>query len=67
MYDTETVQFLGIEKRLAAISVRGDEDELFLSYGYKKEKSKTLFLSQKVRLPNIFVSTCFKKQRFLKE
>ena len=67
MYDTKNGKFLGVEKQLAAISVRGDEEELFLSYGYNKEKSKVLFLSQKVRLPNIFVSTAFKKHKdFLK-
>ena len=67
VYDTENGKFLGVEKRLAAISVRSDEEELFLSYGYNKEKSKVLLLSQKVRLPNIFVSTAFKKHKdFLK-
>ena len=54
MYDTETAQFLGLELCLAAISVRGNNDELFLSYGYNKEKSKMLFSSHKVRLLNIF-------------
>ena len=63
MNDTEKARFLGLEKRLASISVRGDEDGLLLSYGYDKEKSKLLFSSYKVRLPNIFQSTCFKKHR----
>ena len=59
--------FLGPWKRLAAISVRGDDDELFLSYGFNKEKSKQLFSLYKVCLPNIFQSTCFKKHKdFLK-
>ena len=53
----------GLEKRLAAISVRGDNDELFLSYGYIKEKCKQLFSSHKVRLPNIFQSTSFQKHK----
>ena len=56
LYDTESAQFLGFE-------MRGDDDELFLSYGYNKEKSKQLFSSHKVRLPNIFQSTCFKKHK----
>ena len=66
MYDTESGCFLGLGKRLPAISVRGDEDEMFLSYGYNKEKSKHLFSSYKVCLPNIFQSTSFKKQGLFK-
>ena len=54
LYDTETARFLGLEKPLAVISVRGDDDELFLSYGYNKEKCKQLFSLHKVRLLNIF-------------
>ena len=63
MYNTETGQFLGTENRLAAISVRGDKDELFLSYGFNKEKSKQLFSVYKVRLPNVFMSSAFKKHK----
>ena len=62
-YDTETGQFWGIEKRLAAISVKGDEDEVFLSYVFNKEKSKVSFSSHKMCLPNIFQSTYFKKHK----
>ena len=54
LYDTTNAHFLGFEKRLAAILVRGDEDEAFLSYDCDKEKSKFLFSSHKVWLPNIF-------------
>ena len=61
LYDTTNAHFLGLEKRLAVIIVRSDEDEVFLSYGYDKEKSKFLFSSHKVWLPNIFQSTCFRK------
>ena len=61
LYDIETACFSGLEKRLAAISVRDDEDELLLSYRYSKEKCKQLFSLHKVRLPNIFQTTCFKK------
>ena len=63
MYNNETGQFLGIENRLAATGVRGDKDELFLSYGFNNEKSKQLFSVYKVRLPNIFMSTAFKKHK----
>ena len=63
LYDIETACFLGLEKRLATISVRGDDDKLFLSYGYVKEKCKQLFSLHKVRLPNIFQSTSFQKHK----
>ena len=63
LYNIETACFLGLEKRLAAISIRGDHDELFLSYGYIKEKCKQLFSLHKVRLPNIFQSTSFQKHK----
>ena len=41
--------------------VRGDEDELFLSYGYNEEKSMVPFSSCKQALPNIFQGSSFKK------
>ena len=41
--------------------VRGDEDELFLNYGYNVEKFMILFSSSKQALPNIFHGTSFKK------
>ena len=65
--NTESGRFLGLEKRLAVISIRGDSDEYFLSYGYDIEKSKVLFSTYKMMLPNFFQSTCFKKYKdFLK-
>ena len=45
VYSADTGRFLGFEKRLAVISIRGDNDEHFLSYGYDKDKSKVLFLT----------------------
>ena len=47
VYNTDTGRFLGLEKRLAVISIRGDSDEHFLSYGYAQEKSKVLFSTYK--------------------
>ena len=32
-YNVETGEFKGIERTLGYIMVRGDEDQLFLSYG----------------------------------
>ena len=67
VYNADTGRFLGLEKRLAVISIRGDNDENFLSYGYNKDKLKVLFSTYKMMLPNIFQSTCFKKYKdFLK-
>lgn len=67
LYDKQSGHFLGLEKRLAAISIRGNSNEYFLSYGFDKEKSKVLFSTYKMMLPNIFQSTYFKKYKdFLK-
>ena len=40
VYDLETGEFKGIRTMLAYIVLRGDEDEIFFSYGYDKSKSK---------------------------
>ena len=61
IYDVNTGEFLGIEKRLAAIAIRGDPDKCFLSYGYDPQKTKILFSNFKRNIPNIFQSTAFKK------
>ena len=63
LYDVNTGDFKGVEKRLGLIVVCGNPDEYFLSYGFDKVKSKLLFSSFKRRLPNIFQSTCFKKHK----
>ena len=60
-YDTTNGHFKGVKKWLGYITVRGDEDELFLSHGYNKEKSMVLFSSCKQASPNIFQRTSFKK------
>ena len=45
--------------------VRSDEDELFLCYGYNKEKSMVLFSSCKQALPHIFQGTSCKKHNHM--
>ena len=60
-YDTTNGHFKGVKKWLGYIMVRGDEDELFLSYEYNEEKSMVLFSHCKQALPNIFQGTSFKK------
>ena len=41
--------------------MRGDEHEIFLSYGCDKSKSKVLFSYSKQQIPDAFISTSFKK------
>ena len=61
LYNVNTGLFRGLGRKLGLITVRGDEQERFFSYGYSKEKSKMLYCTMKTQLPNIFSSTCFKK------
>ena len=60
-YDTTNSHFNGVKKWLGYIMVRGDEDELFLSYRYNEEKSMVLFSSCKQALPHLFQGISFKK------
>ena len=59
LYNTETGEFKGLQNWLAYIIVRGNEDEVFLSYGYDEDKSGILYSSFKQILPNIFQGTSF--------
>ena len=43
VYDLESGDFKGVRLMLAYIVLRGDEDEIFFSYGYSKSKSKILY------------------------
>ena len=61
LYNVETEEFSDIQNWLAHIMVRGDEYEMFLSYGYDKDKSNVLYSTYKQILPNIFQGTSFKK------
>ena len=61
LYNVNTGLFRGLTHKLGFITVRGDEQEGFFSYGYSKEKSKALYCSMKTQLPHTFSSTCFKK------
>ena len=61
LYNVETGEFRGPQKWLAYIIVRGDEDEMFLSYGFDEDKSNVLCSSYKQILSNIFQVTLFKK------
>ena len=61
IYDLETGDFKGLRQQLAYIVLRGDENEIFSSYGYDKNKSKILYSFSKQQIPDAFISTSFKK------
>ena len=61
IYDLETGEFKGLRQQLAYIVLRGDENEIFLLYGYDKNKSKILYSFSKQQIPDAFISTSFKK------
>ena len=60
-YNTENSFFQCIKKWLAYIMISGNSNEIFYSYGFDEEKSKILYLTHKLPLPNIFQRTAFKK------
>ena len=64
LYNTQNGLYKGLKKSLAIIVLRGDELESFYSYGFDKEKSKTIYCVNKQPLPNIFQRTAFKKHTF---
>ena len=61
VYDLESGNFKGLREQIAFIVLRGNSDELFLSYGYHKQKSKLLYSYSKQQIPDAFVSVAFKK------
>ena len=63
LYNTENGLFKGLAKRLGYITLRGDKNEIFYSYGYDSERSKLLYCSFKQPIPNIFQCASFKKHR----
>ena len=60
-YDLETGKFKGLRQLLAYIVLRGDKNELFLSYGFNVNKSQILYSYSKQQIKNAFISTSFKK------
>ena len=61
LYNTENRLYRGLTKKLGYITLRGDQNESFYSYGFDKQNSKVLFCTVKQPLPNIFQCTAFKK------
>ena len=43
LYNVETGEFRGFQNWLAYIMIRGDEDKMFLSYGYDEDKCNVLY------------------------
>ena len=60
-YNTEIGLYRGLTKKLGIITLRGDLNESFYSYGFDKKNSKVLFCTVRQLLPNIFQCTAFKK------
>ena len=61
IYNKATGLYGGPKKKLAHITLRGDANERFYSFGYSNEKSTVLYCTMKHPLPNIFHCTAFKK------
>ena len=59
IYDLTTSDFKGVRESLAYIVLRGDKEEVFLSYGYDVKKGKIQASKQKI--PDSFTCTCFNK------
>ena len=61
IYDLTTGQFQGIREQLAYIVLKGDQEEIFFSYGFDKSKAQILYSYSKHQIPDAFISTAFKK------
>ena len=53
IYNKATGMYGGLTKKLAHITLRGDVNERFYSYGYNKEKSALLYCVNRQPLLNI--------------
>ena len=61
VYNKSTGLYGGLTKELGYITLRGNLNERFFSYGYQKEKSSLFFSSMKSELANVFTCTSIKK------
>ena len=61
IYDLSTVEFRGMKENLAYIVLRGDSEEVFLSYGFNLHQSKVLYAASKGKIPDAFIFTSFNK------
>ena len=58
-YNSETGGFLGLYETVGFMLVRGDAKEIFLNFGFDKEKSKVLYSHYRRKIPNTFCGTMF--------
>ena len=64
IYDLATGEFKGIREQLAYIVLRGDQHEIFFSYGFEKTKSQILYSYSKNQLfEDIFLKLLMKKRK----
>ena len=56
VYNKAAGMYGGLTKKLARITLRGDANDRFYSYGYSKEKITLLYCTMKHPLPNIFIA-----------
>ena len=61
IYDLTNGQFKGVRESLAYIVLRGDMEDVFLSYGFDVAKSKVLYAVSKEKIPDASSCTCFNK------
>ena len=61
IYDLPTGEFKDLREQLAYIVLRGDQHEIFFSYGFEKTKAQILYLYSKNQIPDAFVSTAFQR------
>ena len=61
IYDTVNGDFKGVRESLAYIVLRGDREEVFLSYSFDTHKLKVFYAASKEKIPNAFSATCFTK------
>ena len=66
-YNKETGKFLGVYENVGLLVVHREPDEIFLNYGYNKEKSKVLYSTYRIKIPNSFCGTIFNRHRTLIE
>ena len=62
-YDISRGKFLGLDKTLGLVVVKGDNNEVFFNYGFDEEPSKVLYSCQKQRIPNNLSGIMFNRQK----
>ena len=52
IYDLSNDDFLGVKEKLAFIVLRGDDEEVFFSYGFHSAKEKIIYSTSKEKNPH---------------